>query len=152
MVELLLVHWKTKLLVVAMCMGLKLLGEIVNHDFQRFVLPPIYSLAVSYITGTWWLGLLTLPMIAPIDLGYKDYGSKDSVARALWLFVICVVGSFSLAWLGYISWGFEIPFLICSGWVGTLDRNIWNVIGAPLNGLTIGLPILALHAIVHVAK
>ena len=87
-------------------------------------------------------------MIAPIDLGYKDYGSNDAVARALWLFVICVVGSFSLAWLGYISWGFEVPFLIASGWVGTLDRNISNWIGAPLNGLTIALPILALHHLV----
>lgn len=127
------------------CAILKLLGETVNHSFQRFCLPIIYSMAVSVDSHCLWLGLTTLPMIGAIVLGYKDYGSKDSVARALWLFVICVVASVGPFLTHHLAWYVFFPYIASAGFVGTLTRNINNFIGAPINGLWIGLPIWFIH-------
>ena len=134
MLELLLANWPIKLAVLASCVVLKLIGELWWHNAQRYILPVIFSAA---------------PMIGALVLGYKDYGKNDAVARALWLFVICVVASLGPTILGYISWFFFVPYIIASGFVGTTTRNINNLIGAPLNGLTIGLPILFVH---HITK
>ena len=149
MLELLLANWPIKLAVLASCVVLKLIGELWWHNAQRYILPVIFSAAMSYLSGLWWLGFTTLPMIGALVLGYKDYGKNDAVARALWLFVICVVASLGPTILGYISWFFFVPYIIASGFVGTTTRNINNLIGAPLNGLTIGLPILFVH---HITK
>lgn len=148
MVELLLANWQIKLAVLASCVVLKLIGELWWHNAQRFILPVIYSAAMSYLSGCWWLGFTTLPMIGALVLGYKDYGSKDSVARALWLFVICVIAGLVPAILGYIPWVFYAPYVVAAGFIGTGVRNITNLVGAPINGLWIGLPILFVHHLV----
>lgn len=135
-----------KLAIEAICAVLKTLGETVNHDFQRYILPVVYSASVSYDSACWWLGLTTLPMIVPIDLGYKDYGSKDSVARALWLFVICAVAGLGPTFFGHLSLWFYLPWIAGSGFVGTLTRNINNLLEAPVVGFYIGFPIWFIHA------
>lgn len=121
---------------------LKTIGEKWWHDAQRFMLPVIYSIGISYASQCWWLGLTTLPMIGAIVLGYKDYGKNDSVARALWLFVICVISGLAPTILGHISWFVYIPYIIMAGFIGTWTRNINNWIGAPINGFWITLPII----------
>jgi uncharacterized membrane protein YhaH (DUF805 family) len=55
-------------------------------------------------------------MIAPLCMGYKDYGKSDGFDRAVWLLLICLVeglGGVTRAWL--------------------------NLIIAPISGLIIGL-------------
>ena len=121
---------------------LKWIGEKWWHNAQRYILPVIYSLAVSFVSHTWWLGLTTLPMIGALVLGYKDYGKNDAVARALWLFVICVLAGFGPCVTGHLWWFVYVPYCIMAGFIGTLVRNINNNIGAPINGLWIVLPIL----------
>lgn len=134
-----------KLLIELLCIILKVIGEKWWHNAQRFILPIIYSIGVSYFSHCWWLGFTTLPMIAAIDLGYKFYGNKDSVARALWLFVICVVAGLAPTILGHISWFIFIPYIIVSGFIGTLTRNLNNWIEAPICGLWIGFLIWFIH-------
>lgn len=134
-----------KLIVVGCCMGLKLIGELWWHNTQRYMLPLIYSISVSYVSHCWWLGLTTLPMIGALVLGYKTYGSKDSVARALWLFVICVISGLGAFIFGHLAWYVFFPYIVIAGFVGTLTRNINNFIGAPINGLWIALPIFFIH-------
>lgn len=134
-----------KIGVIIICAVLKFLGETFQHNFQRFVLPVVYAISVSYISHVWWLGLTVLPMIGPICLGYKDYGNKDSVARALWLFVICVVASLGPFLTHHLAWYVFFPYIVTAGFVGTLTRNINNWIGAPINGLWISFPIIFIH-------
>lgn len=141
---------------------LKCIGEMAWHDAQRFILPAMYSISVSYESACWWLGLTTLPMIAPIDLGYKDYGKKDSVARALWLFVICIVAglgpflhnnlSFDLWFIHLNRWCIYISYITIAGFIGTLTRNINNKIEAPVTGLWICFLIWFIHPIINIAK
>lgn len=134
-----------KLGVVALCIILKIIGELWWHNAQRFILPIIYSIAVSYISHCWWLGFTTLPMIVMISFGYKRYGRTDSVARAWWLFMICIVSGLGPLICGHLSWFFYVPYFVLAGFIGTLTRNINNLIEAPLCGLWIGLPILFIH-------
>lgn len=134
-----------KITVELLCLICKLLGEKIQHNFQRFLLPLIYSAGVSFVSHTWWLGLTTLPMIGAICMGYKYYGKNDAVARALWLFVICVITGLVPAITGHLSWFVYVPYIIASGFIGTLTRNIDNSIGAPINGLCIGFPILFIY-------
>lgn len=134
-----------KIIVEILCAICKVIGEKWQHNFQRFILPVIYSVGVSYVSSTWWLGLTTLPMIGAICLGYKDYGKDDAVARALWLFVICVIAGLVPTITGHLSWFIYIPYIIIAGFIGTLTRNINNWIEAPICGLWIGFPIWFLH-------
>lgn len=127
---------------------LKLIGELWWHNAQRYILPLLYSIGVSYLAHCWWLGLTTLPMIAPLDLGYKRYGQNDRVARALWLFVITVTAGLVPTILGYESWWAYVPICVVSGFIGTGVRNINNIIGAPLNGLTISFHIWFIHNLI----
>lgn len=124
---------------------LKLIGEKWWHDAQRFILPTVYAIGVSIQSQCLWLGLTVLPMIAPIDLGYNDYGKNPNENRAVWLFVICVFGTIYPTIHGNISWFFTVPYLMASGWVGMLASKIDNTFGAPINGACIVLPIFFVH-------
>lgn len=137
--------WLVKISVIVTCMALKLIGELWQHNAQRFVLPIIYSLAVSVQSHCLWLGLTTFPMIGALLMGYKVYGSNSAVDRALWLFVICVIAGLGPTVTGHLDWWVYLPYIITAGFVGTLTRNINNLIGAPINGLWISLPILFIH-------
>lgn len=134
-----------KIIVEVLCATLKLIGEKWWHNAQRFILPIIYSIGVSLISNCLWLGLTTVPMIGALCLGYKDYGKNDAIARALWLFVICVIAGLVPAILGHLSWFIYIPYIIAAGFIGTLTRNINNSLGAPINGFWIGFPIWFIH-------
>lgn len=127
-------------------MGLKLWGELANHNAQRFLLPIIYSLAVSVLSHCVWLGATTIVMIAPLCLGYKTYGSNDAVARAFWLAVICATAALGPFLTHHLAWWVFFPYLGLSGLTGALTRNINNLVGAPINGFLIGCPILFIHA------
>lgn len=130
-----------KIIVTVLGALLKFEAETVWHNAQRFILPIIYSVAVSYLSNNWWLGLTTLPMMVPFSFGYKRYGSKDSVARALWLFVICVVTGLGPTIFGYMPiWVYGI-YIVVAGFVGTLTRNIDNRIEAPVCGAWVMVPI-----------
>lgn len=124
---------------------LKTIAEKWWHNAQRFVLPLIYSIGVSYLSHCWWIGLTTLPMIAPLCLGYSDYGKNDAVARALWLFVICIVAGLGPYSFGHLPLVFYAPYIVLAGFIGTLTRNINNWIEAPICGFWIVLPIWFIH-------
>lgn len=133
-----------KLAIISLCMALKLIGELWWHNAQRYIMPIIITAGIFYITHSWW-SFTSLSMIGALVMGYKTYGSKDSVARALWLFVICVVAWLGQVITGHLTWFIYVPYIIGAGWAGTLTRNINNLIGAPINGFWIGLPILFIH-------
>lgn len=123
----------------------KTIGELWWHNAQRFILPVIYSGAVSYNSHTWWLGLTTLPMIAPLVMGYKAYGPSDGFDRGMWLFLITVVSGLGPVLTHHLSWLIYIPICILSGIWGATTRQLWNVLIAPVSGVIILAHILFIH-------
>lgn len=134
-----------KIAVIILCAACKLVGELWWHNSQRYIMPVIICIGISIVTGIWWLGFCVLPMIAPLVLGYKDYGPSNGFDRGAWLFAICFVAGLPLAILHHLSWIMFIPWCIIAGAWGGLTRNLWNVIIAPISGALIGLIIFLVH-------
>lgn len=134
-----------KLIVLASCAICKLVGELWNHNFQRFLMPVILLIGVSIITHIWWAGFLVLPMIAPLCMGYSTYGKSDGFDRAVWLMFIVLAEGLGLTMDGHISWFLFIPWVILSAVWGGVTRQWWNVIIAPISGLIIGALILLIN-------
>jgi hypothetical protein len=134
-----------KLTVLISCAGLKLLGELSWHNAQRFIMPLIIAVGVSIVCHVWWIGAVCLPMIAPLCMGYKDYGKSDGFDRGMWLFLICLTAGLGLTILHHLAWYFYIPYCLVGGIWGATTRGLWNVIIAPLSGALIGSMIFLLH-------
>lgn len=146
MIEYILQYWQLKLAVIILCAICKLVGELWWHDAQRFVMPIlILCPIVSIIIHIWWVGLLLLPMIAPLVLGYKVYGSSDGFDRGMWLFLILVVEGLGLCLTHHLSWFIYVPWCILGGIWGATTRNLWNLIIAPISGAWIGIIILFIN-------
>lgn len=131
-----------KLIVLSLCSICKLIGELSWHNAQRFVMPIVLALGICIILHSFWLGFCVIPMIAPLCIGYSDYGKSDGFDRAIWLFLICIASGIILALLGHLPWLFYVPWCILSAVWGGITRMWWNMIIAPISGLIIGCLIL----------
>ena len=123
----------------------KLIGELCFNIAQRFIMPSLYAIAVSIVGHCWWLGITTLPMIAAICMGYKDYGKSDGFARGMWLFLIGVAAGLGPCLTHHLSWFIYVPFCIICGIWGATTRGLWNVIIAPISGALIVSMIWFIH-------
>lgn len=152
--------WEIKLSALAICMILKTIGELWQHNAQRFVLPielvaSMLLIAILNNDSSIVLCLCSMVMIWPIDEGYKFYGPKDQVNRAAWLAAIGFVAwlvptltghlDFHLLKIPLSGWLIFIPYVALCGFIGRIDRKWNNKIWAPINGMAIGLPILAFN-------
>jgi hypothetical protein len=133
-----------KLIVLGSCAALKLCGELFWVEGQRFVIPVILAIGICIVLHS-WVGALVLPMIAPLCMGYKDYGKSDGFDRGMWLFLICLTAGLGLTILHHLAWYFYIPYCLVGGIWGATTRGLWNVIIAPLSGALIGSMIFLLH-------
>ncbi len=122
----------------------KLVGELWWNFAQRFILPFFYAIAVSIVSGVWWLGFSVLPMIGTIVLGYK-FTSSDGFNRGLWLFLIVVMAGLGATLLHHESWFAYVPICILSGVWGATTRQLNNIIIAPISGMIIVSNIWFMH-------
>ena len=134
-----------QLIVLSSCAVCKLIGETIQHNFQRFIMPVILAVGICIVLHSLWLGFLVLPMIAPLCMGYKDYGPSDGFARAFWLLLICVAAGLGLALTGHLSWWLYVPYCILGAVWGGVTRSWLNLIIAPFSGALIGSIIFLVH-------
>ena len=134
-----------KLIVLSSCAVCKLIGELWQHNLQRFVMPIILGIGVSITSHTWWMGGTVLLAIAPLCMGYSTYGKSNGFDRGIWLFLIAVAAGLGCLLTGHLAWYFYAPYCILSGVWGSTTRNLWNVIIAPLSGALIGSIIFLVH-------
>ena len=123
----------------------KLVGELWWHNAQRFIMPVFYSGAVSWDSHCWWLGLTTLPMIAPLCLGYKTFGPSDGFDRGMWLFLIAVSTGLGPTLTHHESWFAFVPICIVAGIWGATTRALLNIVIAPISGIIILSHIWFIH-------
>jgi hypothetical protein len=106
---------------------------------RRFIWPFAVGGAVSIITVTWWLGLLCLPSMGTLCLGYFK---GDNFGHGLrWL--LCGIAMWlGVTILGHLSWFIFIPHVILCGVLCGFSKN-WNQrIGDAICGCFLTLPIL----------
>lgn len=142
--------WEIHLIVVAICAGCKLIGELWWHNAQRFIMPLILAADIYYSTHIWWLGLSTLLVIADITQGYgpKSWMYKylsDAGARGMWLFLAALLVGIGPAISGHLSLLIYVPYCILAGVLGATTRNLWNIVIAPIVGSWLGLIVFFVH-------
>jgi len=115
----------------------KLIGELWWHNAQRFIMPVFYSVAVSLDSHCWWLGLTTLPMIAPLCLGYKTFGPSDGFDRGMWLFLITLTAGLGPTIFHHENIFAYVVICILSGVWGATTRALNNIIISPVSGIII---------------
>ncbi len=109
---------------------------------RRFIMPFLIGLMVSLQTQIWWCGILVLPSMGTLCLGYF---SGHNWGRALWLFVQSVSLSLGLLLFGHLYWYFFVPYIIGAGILGGLYKNWKQEIGDFITGCYLGIIILLIH-------
>ncbi len=125
-----------KIIIDLCCGALDAWGGHSWHNARRFIMPALIAIAVSTITGVWWLGITILPVMGTLCLGYF---SGENWGRALWLFTQAVVIGLGCSLLGHLSWYFYIPYIIGAGLLGGLYKNWKQIYGDFITGSYLGI-------------
>lgn len=138
------------LIIVAICAFLKFIGEIFNHNFQRFVLPVVLGFGISIVSNVWWLGITILPMIGALCIGYGQNTLlykylSDAGARGFWLFFVCFVAGLGPLLFGHEYWYCYVGYFIIGGILGATLRNLNNAITSWICGGWIGVLVFLIH-------
>lgn len=110
--------------------------------FRRYLMPIIIGIAVSFITGVWWLGATVLPSIGTLSIGYSKDGN---FGRALWIGAQCFVLGLGLCLTGHLSLLWYLPYIVGGCVWGGLYRNWPQMLGDGVTGCWMGLIILLVH-------
>lgn len=125
-----------------LCGVLNSWGGYSYHNARRFMMPLIMGISVSLITHIWWAGLLVLPVIGTLCLGYF---SDKNWGRALWLFLQAVVIGLGLNITGHLQWYFYVSYIIGSGILGGFYKSWYQPFGDFIVGIYLGLIIFICH-------
>ena len=113
-----------KIVICAICGGLNAWGGYNWHNARRFIMPLVLVFGVSLFTHVLWSGLLVLPVVGTLCLGYF---SDKNWGRALWVFMQAVMIGLGLYLFGYISAFLYFPYVVGAGILGGNYKN-WNQI------------------------
>ena len=128
-----------KIICILGCAALNAWGGWKWHNSRRSLMPCLIALTISIVTRIWWTGLLVLPVIGTLTLGYF---SDKNWGRALWLFVQAVSISIGLLITGHSLWYFVLPYVVLAGVLGGIYKN-WNqIIGDSITGAYLALIVL----------
>lgn len=131
-----------KILVDLICGALNSWGGFSWHNARRFIMPVVIGIAVSFITHIWWTGIMVLPVMGTLCLGY--FGGKNW-GRALWLFLQAVVIGLGLTLTGHLAWYVYIPYIIGAGVLGGFYKNWQQVWGDMVAGTYLGSIVYFIH-------
>lgn len=136
----------SQILVVIGCGALNSWGGYSWHNARRYLMPILLGgesglLAWEKKKQDWWVGLLILPVIGTLCLGYKNFGDGN-FSRACWLFVQALVIGLGLTITGHLFWGVYLGYIVGAGILGGLYKDWWQPLGDFLAGCYLGLIIL----------
>lgn len=125
-----------KILTDLACGALNAWGGWKWHNARRFLMPSLLALTISFALHSWWLGLLVLPVIGSLCLGYFHFGN---FGRGLWLFLQSVIIGLGLFLTGHLSWYFYLSYTVVSGVLGGSLVNLWQPLGDAIEGCWLGI-------------
>ena len=115
-----------------------------GHSFlpaRRFIMPVLLGVVASICCHTWWVGLMILPVMGTLCLGYSDFGTGN-FARACWLCLQASIICFGVTVTGHLGWYFAIPYIVFAGVLGGLYKNWQQIWGDLIAGMWLGSFIL----------
>lgn len=132
-----------KLAIDAICGVLNSLGGFHFLWMRRYIMPFVLAIAASIQLHILWIGLVVLPVIGTLCLGY--FGKGSHFGRGLWLFLQSLVIGIGLLLTGHIYWYFFLPYIVISGVLGGSLVNLFQPIGDFIEGFWLGSIILLIH-------
>ncbi len=138
-----------KIIVFLSCGALNALGGYHWLFCRRYIMPFVLAFEASYIawskkTKDWWVGVLILPVIGTLCLGYKNFGGGN-FARAMWLFVQAIVIGCGLFITGHVAWQAYIGYCLGAGILGGIYKNWQQIIGDSIAGCYLGSIVFFIH-------
>ena len=128
-----------KLAVSVACGVLDALG---GHSFlwmRRYMIPIVLGVCFSIITHVWWVGLMVLPTIGTLSLGY---GKAGNAGRGFWLFLQAFVIALGVTLTGHLSWFIFVPYVVIAGVLGGIYKNWQQILGDLVTGTWLGIVVL----------
>lgn len=121
-----------KIITDIICAALNSLG---GHGFlwmRRYVMPVIIGVSLSIIIHIWWVGLMVLPVMGTLCLGY--FG-KGFWGRGSWLALQALIIGLGLFLTNHLSWYFYIPYVLVSLLLGGFLYDLEQIIGDIIFGV-----------------
>ena len=131
-----------KLIIDFFCGLLNLVGGYCFLPARRFIMPTILALGISISSHTWWLGLLSLPVMGTLCLGYKN---GKWLKRGLWLALQAFVIGIGAFLVGHIAFYLYLPYVVGAFVLGATLYNIDQIIGDFIFGSWLGIIVLLVH-------
>ena len=105
-------------------------------------MPVIIGISVSVVTQVWWAGLMALPVMGTLCIGYHD---GKWLVRGLWMGLQAFVIGLGLFLTHFLVWYLFIPYVLVSAILGGTLYNIDQFIGDFIFGSYLGSIIFLLH-------
>lgn len=136
-----------KIVVIMLSGGLFALGGYVAKYCRRFILPSILALTASIEIfnkdkNKAWQGLLLLPAMITVSLGYHDRGW---VKRGSWLALQAFMVGLGLCITGHLVWWIYALYTIIAFVLGATLYNIKQLIGDTIFGCWVAIIILFIY-------
>ena len=128
-----------ELFIMLSCGALNAWGGYSWHNARRFIMPIVLGYGISIVTNAWWLGLLILPVMGTLCLGYF---SDKNWGRALWIFLQAFVIGIGLLMTEHLIWYYFLAYVVIAGVVGGLYKNLKQIYGDFFIGTYLGCIIL----------
>jgi hypothetical protein len=109
---------------------------------RRYIMPLVIGITVSLVTHVWWCGLLVLPEMGTLCIGYSKDGN---FGRALWIGLQCFVLGLGLLLTHHLHWYLFLPYIVLGCVLGGLYKNWQQIIGDLVTGCYMGSIIFLVH-------
>lgn len=138
-----------EIFIVIGCGALNSWGGYSWHNARRFLMPILLAGEASFIAWqknqkNWWVGLMVLPVIGTLCLGYP---SGKNWGRALWLFLQAVLIGLGLTITHHLlgTWFTFSMYAVLAGVLGGLYKNWWQPLGDFVAGCYLGSIMFFVH-------
>lgn len=124
-----------KVIIDMVCGALNAIGGWHILWMRRYMIPITMGISSSLLTHIWWIGIMLLPCIGTLSMGYSKYGN---FGRALWIGIQCLVLGIGLTLTHHVEIYFYIPYVIIGCVLGGLYRDWPQIIGDSITGCYFG--------------
>ena len=107
-------------------------------------MPVILAVAFSVISHTLWLGLLVLPVIGTLCLGYFKI-KNQFLSRGLWLALQSFMIGIGACVTGHFEWYLFVPSVILAFIAGGLLYDLEQIEGDVIFGVILAMPVFCIH-------
>lgn len=120
-----------KIFIDSICGVLNAIGGWHILWMRRYLMPVVMATAVSFLVHLWWCGLMMLPVMGTLCIGY---GKDGNFGRSLWIGLQCFVLGLGLCITGHLLWYFYLPYVLLGCVFGGIYRNWPQWLGDSITG------------------